>query len=174
VTPAAEEVEEAESAVFLECGGSTPLCCYRGESRRRQLPNVRGIHGEVVQDLDTVGAHTHDRLVEGLFGFPLEPARRTPRVVRWLTHQTMSHSIAVHIVQPRQKGPRMGEMRIPILKPYSAARSFILRIDFPGCDGVQMPDESRQGECFLLGGGYEVVVIGEDRPRLELPAVQRS
>src|SRR5712692_2132612 len=142
-----------------------------GKRVRRRLLNVRRIHREVVHDLDTLGANPHDRLIERLLGLPFEPSRRAPRVVRWLGHQTMSHSIAVDIVQPGQIRPRISEMRIPILKPYSAAGSLILQIDFFGSDGMQMSDESRQRDCFLLGRGHEVVVIGENRPGLELPAV---
>ena len=136
-----------------------------------ELPNVSWIYCEVVHDADAVRANPRDCLVVGFFGLALEPGGRTPGVLLRLTHQTMPRRIAVDIVQPREIGALVSQMRIPILKPDSASRRLILSIDFPGSDRMEMADESRKS-CGLAGrNSHEMIVIGEDSPSLEFPLV---
>src|SRR6266705_462854 len=151
----------------VECGGLTPLCSLWA----RGLLDICKIHVEVVLDVNAVGAYSHHRLVERSFRFALKPACRTPRVLGGFTHQTVLHRVAMHIVQSGQKRAWISEVRIPILKPDFAARSFVLTIDLLGCDGVQVPDQSRERLRLLFSYRHEVIVIWEDRPRLQLPAM---
>ncbi len=135
------------------------------------LPNAGSIHREVIDDLYAVRANPHDGSVETPLGLALEPARRAPRVTRWITHQTVMHRVAVHVIQPGKIRAKIGEMRIPILEPDTAARSRIVDINFLGCDRVQMADQSRKRVCLLLGCGDKVVVIRKYGPCLKFPAV---
>ena len=47
-----------------------------------------------------------------------------------------------------------------------------MAIDFLCCDGMQMADELRQGDCLGRRSRDEVIVIGKDSPRLEFPLVE--
>ena len=135
------------------------------------LPDVRRVHDEIVGDFHAVRTNSHHRPIKRLLCRALEPSRRTLFILLRPLCQAMPDRVGMHVIQSRKIGSKVGQMEIPVLKPDAAAGGFIFLVDRFCSNSVQVTDEFRQRLRRVGGNCNEVVVVGEDGPRLQFPVL---
>ena len=75
--------------------------------------------------------------------------------------------VGVDVVEPREIGALIGEVRIPILKPNAAARRFIQLVEVAAGLRVKNIEQLSQNHRGTERNRHEVIMVGKDGPGLE-------
>src|SRR5208337_114580 len=133
--------------------------------------NIPGINLELVLDMHAIDLHLHNLLVKRSWGAALEPARRAPGIKRGLAHDPVMDCVPVDITQPGEVGLQVGQASFPVLEPHLAPAGSIPAVCLDRGQRVQMSAERGKRSSLRGRQSDEMVVIGVDRPGLQLPLV---
>ena len=125
---------------------------------------------EIVGQIKFVDRHAGHGALKGKFSVRAKMSGGTPRVGAGICDNPMMHRVVIYITQPCQTRALVGKPGIPIFKPHLATRSGVEPIDFFGGSHVQFIHYPAQSPGIARRFRDEVIVIGEHRPCVKLPA----
>jgi len=104
----------------------------------------------------------------------LKPCSRTPWILVGLRDQSVLHGVLMHIVQPREIRPLIGQFGLSIIEPHLPVGSAIQTIDPSGRLDMENAEHGLQALSTRLGFGritHKMIVVGKHSPSFKLPAV---
>lgn len=125
---------------------------------------------EVVVDPELVGLVALQPFSHGRLCRPLEPGGGTPWILAGDVDEAVFHRVFLHIPQVRPPGVFEGDAAVPELIPDLPPWGDVELIDGLGGFHVELAEEFPEVPGIVRRGGDEVVVVGENGPRLEGPA----
>ena len=127
---------------------------------------------EFIIDLHAVRFERVNRLHMAGLCVEFKPPRRAPRILICDWHQSMSHGVLMHVIQPRKIALFIREPRVAIVVPIRASRRAVEFIDERRSARVKLRHKRAQiRRIGRRGFADEMNVIREHRPSLQRPAV---
>ena len=127
---------------------------------------------KIIVHLQPVGFEAVDCLHHRRSDDALEPRSRAPFVLVRHRNETVVNRVLMDVIQPREVGAFKRQPRVSKVVPDFAALRAIEFVEFAGGVSVEMFYEFREALRLRTAARDEVVVVGEDGPRLDLPAVE--